>query len=260
VIIYFGETVIVHAQGQTWRGEKCEHCGQRYYYPVTFAATAEVNNPWFQDTAGSWERAEKGARDQLQRALDHEVLPVPCPHCTKYQRYMLPAVRDMSFPRMRLAGRLLLGSIPMVFLLGCVIGALVKEATGQDRPPAFTVVLLLGLPLLPLIAGLWLLIARRRKQENYDPNSEEYKPVRRRLATAYALTAEQFAQFQIPPPELGPPAPRRGQLVGQNCVRCGERIPDELESRFCAVCGRPVHNRCAVPAEGGCSVCGATAP
>ena len=48
------------------------------------------------------------------------------------------------------------------------------------------------------------------------------------------------------------------QLVGRNCVRCGDRIPSELDARFCRACGSPVHDRCAVPADGvGCSGCGA---
>lgn len=47
------------------------------------------------------------------------------------------------------------------------------------------------------------------------------------------------------------------QLVGRNCVHCGERIPDELESRFCARCGSPVHNRCVRPTAEGCAECGA---
>lgn len=49
------------------------------------------------------------------------------------------------------------------------------------------------------------------------------------------------------------------QLVGQNCVRCGERIPNDLEARFCQTCGSPVHDRCARPSgEAGCPVCGAS--
>ena len=48
------------------------------------------------------------------------------------------------------------------------------------------------------------------------------------------------------------------QLVGQNCVRCGERIPSELDARFCRTCGSPVHDRCARPSvEAGCPACGA---
>lgn len=50
------------------------------------------------------------------------------------------------------------------------------------------------------------------------------------------------------------------QLVGQNCVRCGERIGDELDSRFCQHCRCPVHTGCSRPSEeGSCPVCGASA-
>lgn len=48
------------------------------------------------------------------------------------------------------------------------------------------------------------------------------------------------------------------QLVGRNCVHCGDRISSELGARFCPDCGSPVHHRCARPGDGaGCSVCGA---
>jgi hypothetical protein len=48
------------------------------------------------------------------------------------------------------------------------------------------------------------------------------------------------------------------QLVGQNCVRCGERIPSELEARICHACNSPVHDRCALNiGESGCPACGA---
>lgn len=35
------------------------------------------------------------------------------------------------------------------------------------------------------------------------------------------------------------------QLVGRKCTICRERIPSELESRFCGICGNPVHNECS---------------
>ncbi len=47
------------------------------------------------------------------------------------------------------------------------------------------------------------------------------------------------------------------QLVGQTCVRCGERISNELDAQFCGACGSPVHNRCAQPGGDGCPMCGA---
>jgi hypothetical protein len=48
------------------------------------------------------------------------------------------------------------------------------------------------------------------------------------------------------------------QLVGQSCVRCGDRIPDEIDSRFCGACGSPIHDRCArTGGEGDCTACGA---
>jgi hypothetical protein len=51
----------------------------------------------------------------------------------------------------------------------------------------------------------------------------------------------------------------QAQLVGQNCVLCGEQIPSILDGRFCRGCGSPVHDRCAQGGGGtGCPVCEAT--
>jgi hypothetical protein len=50
-------------------------------------------------------------------------------------------------------------------------------------------------------------------------------------------------------------------LVGQDCVRCAERIANELDARFCRVCNSPVHDRCAHPnGEAGCQACGTAVP
>ncbi len=51
------------------------------------------------------------------------------------------------------------------------------------------------------------------------------------------------------------------QLVGRNCVHCGGRISNDLDSRFCRGCGSPVHDRCVRPSGGkACPVCGAARP
>ena len=50
------------------------------------------------------------------------------------------------------------------------------------------------------------------------------------------------------------------QLVGLNCIRCKDRITNELDSRFCPECGSAVHNSCARPVAGlECPVCGGSA-
>ena len=55
--------------------------------------------------------------------------------------------------------------------------------------------------------------------------------------------------------------PRLGQLVGLNCVHCGERIPSEFDGRFCQECSSPVHNGCArAGANNGCKSCGSVSP
>jgi len=48
------------------------------------------------------------------------------------------------------------------------------------------------------------------------------------------------------------------QLVGQNCVHCGERISCSLDGEFCLSCGSPAHINCVKPGNAtGCPLCGA---
>lgn len=243
MFIYFGETVTVEVQGQAWRALRCEHCGQQFYCQVGFAANASAINPYFLDPDSS-QRAEKDAHNRLDHALRNEVFPVPCAHCTLYQADMVPVVRAALLPRMRLAARFLLGLTPTAFLLGCVI---------RGAAPA-VIAVTFGLSMLCLAAGIGLLVTRSRRQAAYDPNAKEYVWLRRRVAAAFALKPEEFSQLQV-----AALAPRpKGQLVGCNCVRCGQRISCELDGCFCQGCGLPVHSDCARPGEGtGCPSCGA---
>ena len=49
------------------------------------------------------------------------------------------------------------------------------------------------------------------------------------------------------------------QLVGLKCARCAKTTPSIIEGHYCAECGCPVHNRCAVPdVLEGCRLCGAS--
>lgn len=54
------------------------------------------------------------------------------------------------------------------------------------------------------------------------------------------------------------------QLVGQSCVHCQQRIPTDIDGRFCPRCGSAVHLECearvvAALTQGSCRKCGAPA-
>jgi hypothetical protein len=221
---------------------------------VRFATAAATANPYLLDSDGSSRRAEERALTLLDHALQREASPVPCPHCFLFQENMLPAVRAAEFRRMRFASKVSLNLIPYTLGLGFVIGAIAFEQVGKEAVPTVMGVTA-SLVLLFFFCGSGLFLARRGKQAKYDPNAEEHANDRRRLASALALKPEEFARLGVPSTRTRPRS--RAQLVGQNCVRCGQRIPHDLDSRFCRGCGSSVHDRCAVPVEGGgCPVCG----
>lgn len=255
MIVYFGQIITVGTQGQAWRAQRCEHCGQQFYYHVGFAATGSARDHYFLDSEGSTRRAEVDAQRLLDHALRHEVFPVPCPHCALYQADMVPAVRAKLFPRMRLAARILFTLTPFALIFGCVTMNIARDA-GQQYAVYAAVGALIGLPTLFLSAGVGLLAARSRRQAAYDPNSEDQAGPRRRLAAAYALKPEEFARLRVTALAQRP----RGQLVGRECARCAQRISCDIDGEFCHVCGSPVHNHCARPGDGtGCPSCGAGA-
>ena len=260
MLVYIGETITVQVRGQTWREEKCEHCNRVFHYQMRITATGAATNPYFLDSYGSPRRAEADAKARLDHALKHNVFAVPCPHCLLYQEYMVPAIRADRLRWMRSAGRFLLALGGLILFFSASIIATIVIPAKESNPKAMAVVA--GLPVLPLSAGIGLILLRRRRLAAYDPNAEGYIDDRRELAAEYALKPEEFARLRVPslPPglaQLGTPPPRSEQLVGKNCIRCGERVSGELDSRFCRECGWPVHDRCAVPAEGGCPLCGA---
>lgn len=255
--MYFGETVTVTADGQKWRAETCGHCGGQFYYLVRLRTTGSANNHYFLDSAGSRQRAESEARGQLERAFREHVVPIPCRHCGKFQEYMLESVRSEQYRWMRTLGIGLLVSVPLLLLVSCILPRVLNGPLTSDVPISVFLQTIV-LPILALVAATRVFAARRRRLERFDPNAPEYAVSRRALAEA--LTPEEFAKLRAPATPHSGALLGRGQLVNQNCVRCGLRIPDELDSRFCAKCGSPVHNRCVVPSEsGGCDVCGSGA-
>ena len=262
--VYFGETVTVEVQGQTWREEKCQYCGGRFHYPLRITAKGVAINPYFLDSYGSPRRAEESARSRLDHALKHAVLSVPCPHCSKYQDYMVPVLRARGYRFMRSVAQFVLGLGVVGLAISLVITVAIIVPADKSGLNTTLAAVAFGAPVVPLAVALGLFLTRRRLQAAYDPNAEMYASDRRRLAADSVLTPEEFSRLKIPIPptglaRLGRP-PQRTQLVGASCVRCGGRIPDELDSRSCRGCGWPVHNRCAAPAEGGCPQCGAGAP
>lgn len=265
MLIYFGETVTVQIEGHTWREEKCHHCGGQFHYQLRLVATGAAINPYFLDSYGAPRHAEAAARSRLAYDLKRFVLPVPCPHCLKYQDYMVPTIRANRLRWMRTAGHVFLSLGGLILSFSLLIAFLIFDiASSRPAPNVTAALVMFGTPVLPLATGTGLIMARRRLLASHDPNADVYAPERQQIANECALTPEEFAKLRIPltPPglaRLGSP-PQSRQLVGTNCVRCGQRISNELDSGFCRGCGWPIHNRCAVPAEGGCPLCGAGAP
>ncbi len=255
MLIYFGSTVTFTAEGQTWRTEKCEHCGNQFYYPVRFIATGSAINPYFLDPTSS-ERAEENAIDSLESALRNDIFPVPCPHCTLYQDYMLETVQDTLFSRKWTIDRIYRMLAPGLVFLGCLIPGLFERQTGQAMPREVVIAITFGLPALALIIGIGLWGMKLRRKAKYQPNAQEHLETRRHVALAHTLKPEEFAKLNIPVPAPDTAPKKLGQLVNKNCVRCNGRISNELDSRFCGRCCSPVHNRCAEPTENGCPECG----
>ena len=137
----------VTAWGTNVRFVTCQSCGHDFPYRLSRTVTS-----------GRQERAEARIRKVLQTECD----PVPCPSCGNYQPSMIPLLRHRHRSGMRWIGALLVGA----GLVACAVAC----GWGLRAWPV-----LAGLPM----AGLGLILLRRRLADRLDPNSPAGSEARR---------------------------------------------------------------------------------
>jgi hypothetical protein len=118
--IPIGTKHIASVQGAVWKFVSCAHCQEGYAYLIRLDATGEDHDLLFLDGAGSAERAQAKAEENLLQKSRNVVVPVPCPTCGWYQDDMSRKMKeDASINPVQIAGLVLamISLVPLAFAI-----------------------------------------------------------------------------------------------------------------------------------------------
>lgn len=187
MLIPTGETIRCTARGSTLKSVRCEECQQNYHYAVSCSATGQGNNFLFLNSDGAEAKARQEAQAELEQELATAILPVPCPHCGRYQLHMIHPARVRYAHWMRLAGWCL--------IVGSLILAFPFFAYHSADPNSITAARGVGVLKMTFGLGVAAFLVRWLLSSRYDPNR---LPRSRRLeqAKAWAFTDEELLRLQ----------------------------------------------------------------
>jgi hypothetical protein len=154
----------------------CEECNTEYVYQLERSGEGMGNSVYFLDEAGAKRRAERKAREQLARKMEHACEAIPCPRCGHYQDHMLAKARGEAAFKWGL-----LAALAMVLCVGGFVLALSTRA----------VMLGVGIGVLGLLAAIVLGIIGLVVNGSYDPNKKP-KEERLRIAVERAFRRRDF--------------------------------------------------------------------
>ncbi len=112
---------------------------------------------------------------------------VPCPQCGLVQEHMFPRARELHFRWMRTTGLLVLVAGSILALPTAVYVLIDLTDKGLTK---LSMIALAGVG-LAFVAGLGLLLQRRRFCSRFDPNDAPVED-RKHLGAHYAVSKEEF--------------------------------------------------------------------
>jgi hypothetical protein len=171
-MIYFWTDVTVRVAGEVWRTCDCEDCGRRFHYLFQSTAVGTGHAPFMLFKGSAEASARKQAVRALERSLETEVCPVPCPWCGHYQADMAEALRRRQYRWMRTAAQILWWTSPLlVFGPALVLLLGLAESLKVQPNDIFGWIALAAAAACPL-PGLVVYLWYRRRQRAFDPNDE----------------------------------------------------------------------------------------
>jgi hypothetical protein len=189
MFFYVGVKYTASARGSTAVAVRCEKCFQKYYYHLICTGVGRGEAPYGLGAETAKKRARQAARRHLERLLETEIAPVPCPGCGHYQDNMIPKLRE---PRLR--GLRTFGVYTAV--VGGVLSGVATIVTMMylDKPQNMDIAavqIFWGLAVIALLVEFGAILWRRYKNSCYDPNDPETEQERRELARRHTITREQ---------------------------------------------------------------------
>ncbi|MBI3823964.1 MAG: hypothetical protein HY289_14950 [Planctomycetes bacterium] len=195
VPIPYGTTYTAFAEGTTWKFLDCEHCRTVFAYPMYRSAEGQGLSVLFLDNEGARELAVAVAQRRLQHKLKKGFDMVPCPHCGKYQEFMLRTIRWQRWEQ-----RLILGIL--LILLGAIsfgAGFLFSISSSYRLNPDVPVMMRNCYIAVAGFIGLGLswLAFRAIQCCHYDPNNSREHSDRMGLAASRSISGEAIQRLLI---------------------------------------------------------------
>jgi hypothetical protein len=180
-----------------WRKHRCEHCGQKFAYPITRTGTDVVRTNAVGSELAASREAKKGARAAARARLRSEFDCVPCPKCGEFQSAMVAALLARRTRVQTVLTRVLAA---LAVLVGLVAVVFTQEALKARAPNEVGHALCAGAWALTTTLTLGAIAAyafRRRAVRTFDPYKglpAEYWIERARKLGA--VTEEEYARLE----------------------------------------------------------------
>ena len=188
MFIPYAQTYTATLRGRVLKSVTCEQCRAEYVYSMEREATGQGTSLLFLDNEGASGRASTDAEWELQRTLDQDCDPVPCPTCGRYQAPMVGQLRKQHLSWMFWAGGLTL----IASLVDLLIFYLNMVDIRGGNPTAKSVTL--GILLVAVPLGLGLIVLRRVLAARFDPNASDVN-TRKQIASGRALLREELEKI-----------------------------------------------------------------
>jgi hypothetical protein len=184
-MIPYAKTYSATMRGRVLKSVHCEQCRAEFVYSLEREAVGVGTSILFLDNEGASKRAASDAEKSLQKTLDQECDPVPCPSCGWYQAPMVKLLRKQHRSWLVWAGGILL-------FVGVVVALLlyINLLDPRGGNSTFTTVTL-GILVVTIPLGIGLIYFRRVMAASFDPNAEDLA-TRKKIAGARALLREEL--------------------------------------------------------------------
>jgi hypothetical protein len=188
MFIPYAQTYTATMRGRVLKSVTCEQCRAEYVYSMEREAVGQGTSLLFLDNEGASGRASSDAERTLQRTLEQDCDPVPCPTCGWYQIPMVALLRKQHHSWMVWAGGLLL----IASLVDGIIFYLNMVDIRGGNPTARTITGAILLVAIPMGLGFFLL--RRILAAQFDPNLSDVN-TRKQIASDRALLREELERI-----------------------------------------------------------------
>ncbi|OWK36241.1 hypothetical protein [Fimbriiglobus ruber] len=118
LLIFFSSSkLLARARRSCSKCVTCEKCHETFTYCMSREAFGEDKSVFSNTREVAWRKAEQNAEEIVQRMLQEESDPIPCPSCGWVQEEMIRSVRRRSYTGLKNLGNAFLLFIAGVFAL-----------------------------------------------------------------------------------------------------------------------------------------------